>query len=129
MCGKSIVKNLDELTINYTYNTTFTGWEGLDRIKKLKISMSNLVNTSNNRKVDPSTLQYAKSLEEITFYSVEDMDFNFLKELPHLKVLRYIDCPNITMNGLIQLTQLEELYINDLSKNKINELRTLQKSE
>ncbi|RJW36426.1 PASTA domain-containing protein [Lachnospiraceae bacterium TF09-5] len=123
------MKNLDELTINYTYNTTFTGWEGLDRIKKLKISMSNLVNTSNNRKVDPSTLQYAKSLEEITFYSVEDMDFNFLKELPHLKVLRYIDCPNITMNGLIQLTQLEELYINDLSKNKINELRTLQKSE
>ena len=113
------MKNLSQLSIgSYSENTIFTGWESLDEIKKLNISYW--------EKFDQHSLLYLKNVEEITFTKINVSDFNILKDLTHLKVLKFRNCPNITLEGLIELTQLEELYIDDFSHNKIDELKALQ---
>ena len=113
------IDKLDKLTISSSNDTVFTGLESLEGIKKLEIHYD---------KFDQRYLLYAKDLEELTFSYVNASEFNPLKDLTHLKVLRFQNCPNVSLEGLAQLTQLEELYINDFSQNKIDELKVLQMS-
>ena len=113
------IDKLDKLTISSSNDTVFTGLESLEGIKKLEIHYD---------KFDQRYLLYAKDVEELTFSYVNASEFNPLKDLTHLKVLRFQNCPNVSLEGLAQLTQLEELYINDFSQNKIDELKVLQMS-
>ena len=80
---------------------------------------------------DKSLVEAASKLKNLTYFGIYNSELSDLNVLKDALKLRKIDvgwyCPNITLESMREVTQLEEVYFYpNTDENKIEELRSLQ---
>ena len=114
------LKNLTELTISKCDSKKIKGLEKMQFVPKLIVGG-----------LDENMLDVIADFSNLEELSISETDISDLSILKNNKKLRKItigeECRNLTMKGLKELNQLEEVYFYpDTDENKIEELRSLQ---
>ena len=114
------LKNLTELTISKCDSKKIKGMEKMQFVPKLIVGG-----------LDENMLDVIADFSNLEELSISETDISDLSILKNNKKLRKITigekCRNLTMKGLKELNQLEEVYFYpDTDENKIEELRKLQ---
>ena len=114
------LKNLTELTISKCDSKKIKGLEKMQFVPKLIVGG-----------LDENMLDVIADFSNLEELSISETDISDLGILKNNKKLRKITigekCRNLTMKGLKELNQLEEVYFYpDIDENKIEELRKLQ---
>ena len=114
------LKNLTELTISKCDSKKIKGLEKMQFVPKLIVGG-----------LDENMLDVIADFSNLEELSISETDISDLSILKNNKKLRKItigeECRNLTMKGLKELNQLEEVYFYpDTDENKIEELRKLQ---
>ena len=117
--GLSELEQLN-IAISSDGNAKIVGLENLQMISELSLQIP-----------EKSLVEAASKLKNLTYFSIYNSELSDLNVLKDASKLKRIDvgwyCPNITLESMREVTQLEEVYFYpDTDENKIEELRKLQ---